>query len=366
MSTGVNPLVTDISYIIIAVGNVALNWTSMGASAGTINTTFTYNGTAPVGGLTTAGTVSPTPVLPIQTGSNPLVSGSTYIITFLGSPALNWAAMGGAATVNSQFIYNGTDPSGGQSIPGSVYPYPTGTNKISWYSLNALYGLSLPSTIIPSIAIKKKNLRNAWFLIKMNSDVAQQGNIAIQIETYAYDFSGNTTNDYTGRWAYAVPLQQGVGFSAAASTNIASATGLQTPRLRTGFTYLLYAGDISPAIIPNTGLTYSQGGSGLFVPSQVSTENTLRDPYNLYTTYPHLGLTSSSYVANSVQPTYGSLYTDQADVEVASIYLNTSSTAPPNGAGQQTLDFNVMAFGYSGLTAGGVEQTFSYTTSWVP
>ena len=280
---------------------------------------------------------------------------------------LNWVAMGAsAATVNTQFIYNGTDPSGGQTTAGSALFYPT--NKISWYTLNALYGISLPTTSIPSIAIKKKNLRNAWFLIKMNSDVAQQGNIAIQIETYAYQFNGNTTNDYTGRWAYSLPLQQGQGFAASNTTNITNTAGLLIPRLRSGFTYLLYAGDISPAIIPNNGLTYAQGGSTLFAPSQVSTQNTLRDPFELYTNYPHLGLTSSSYVANAVQPSYGGAnpYTDQADVEVASIYLNTSSTAPPSGAGQNVMDFNVMAFGYSGLVEStGTVQTFSFTTQWV-
>ena len=371
IATGVNPLVSGSSYTIVALGNAVLNWTLMGASAATIGTTFTYNGTTPTGGLTTAGTAAPNPVLLIDSSTNPLTVNSSYIITFLGSPAVNWVAMGASspATVNTLFIYNGTTPVNGGTTAGSAVFYPT--TKISWYTLNALYGLGLPQTSIPSIAIKKKNLRNAWFLIKMNSDVAQQGNIAIQIETYAYNFSGNTTNDYTGRWAYSFPLQQGQGFAASSTTNITNTAGLLIPRLRSGFTYLLYAGDISPAIIPNNGLTFAQGGSTLFAPSQVSTENTLRDPFELYTTYPHLGLTSSSYVANTTAgqpPTYGGAnpYTDQADVEVASIYLNTSSTAPPSGAGQGTLDFNVMAFGYSGLVEStGTVQTFSYTTSWV-
>jgi hypothetical protein len=165
----------------------------------------------------------------------------------------------------------------------------------------------------------------------MNADLALQGSIAIQIETYAYQYGGNTTNNYTGRWAYSMPNQQNVGFTAGAATNII--TGTSTPRLRAGFTYLFYAGDTSPSYFPPTPENvYFSGGAGLFAPSQVSTENTLRDPYNLYTTYPHFGLTSSSYVSNSVQPSFPtSAYTDQADVEVASIYLNTSSTSPPIG-----------------------------------
>jgi hypothetical protein len=270
----------------------------------------------------------------------------------------------GAANNNAgtQFQYNGGVVTGNN---GTAYA----STKISWYALNALYPpVSLPTDIIPSIAIKKKNLHNAWFLIKMNSDVALQGSLAIQIETYAYQFSGNTTNDYTGRWAYSMPLQQGNGFNAQTTTNITTAAGLLFPRLRSGFTYLFYAGDISPSYLPTQGAgAYMVGGAGLFSPSQVSTENTLRDPYELYQTYPHFGLTATAFTPNAVAPTYPtSAYTDAGDVEVSAIYLNTSSTSPPSGTGQTTMDFNVMAFGYSGLTEGGGEQTFSYTTSWNP
>jgi hypothetical protein len=202
----------------------------------------------------------------------------------------------------------------------------------------------------------------------MNADVALQGSFAIQIETYAYQFGGNTTNDFTGRWAYSLPLQQGQGFSAQTTTNITTGAGLLFPRLRAGFTYLLYAGDVSPAYLPlQAAGTYMVGGSGLFAPSQVSTENTLRDPYNLYTTYPHFGLTATAYTPNATQPAYGgsSPYTDQGDVEVASIYLNTSSTSPPVGVGQTQMDFNVMAFGYSGVTDTNDPIVVSYTTQWV-
>jgi len=291
-----------------------------------------------------------------------LVSGKTYVIVAVGT-GVNWVAMGAAAaTAGTAFLYNGTPAVG---TGGTAYA----TTKISWYALNALYGESLPTSTIPSIAMKKKNLRNAWFLVKMNSDVSLQGSIAIQIETYAYQYGSNTTNDYTGRWAYSMPLQQNVGFNAAAGQDISGTVlGRSFPRLRSGFTYLFYAGDMSPAYLPlplNAG-SYAQGGSALFAPSQVSTENTLRDPYELYTTYPHFGMTSTAYTPNAVQPTYGGLnpYTDPADVEVASIYLNTDSRSPPVGIGQQTMDFTVTAFGYSGLVEGGGEQTFSYTTSY--
>jgi hypothetical protein len=126
---------------------------------------------------------------------------------------------------------------------------------------------------------------------------------------------------------------------------------------------------MSPAYLPlQAAGSYMVGGSALFAPSQVSTENTLRDPYNVSVSTPHFGLTSTAFTPNATVPAFGgsSPYTDHGDVEVASIYLNTSSTSPPVGVGQTTMDFNVMAFGYSGLVeGGGGEQTFSYTTEWV-
>jgi hypothetical protein len=332
---------------------------------GSLNTTLAPIDPASTGtGWRFSKTYSALPISSIL--ANPLISGNTYTIISQGNPVLNWNAMGAPVSHpnGTQFLYNGTAPTGGTTTPGSAYA----STKISWYSLNALYGVSLPTSLIPSIAIKKKNLRNAWFLVQMNADVALQGSFAIQIETYAYDFSGNTTNDYTGRWAYSVPLQQGQGFSAQTTTNITTAAGLLFPRLRSGFTYLLYAGDISPSYLPTQGVgAYMVGGAGLFAPSQVSTENTLRDPYELYTTYPHFALSATAYTPNATIPSFPTAeYTDPGDVEVASIYLNTSSTSPPVGVGQTTMDFNVMAFGYSGLVeGGGGEQTFSYTTSWV-
>ena len=330
---------------------------------GTTNTTLAPAYAGPGGGWNFSKTYSAPNV---ATGVNPLTNGATYTIISQGNPVLNWNAMGAPASHpnGTQFLYNGTAPVGGTTTAGSAYA----STKISWYALNALYGESLPTIVVPSIAMKKKNLRNAWFLVKMNADIALQGAFAIQIETYAYQYGSNTTNDYTGRWAYSVPLQQGQGFSAQTTTNITTAAGLLFPRLRSGFTYLLYAGDMSPSYLPLQGAgSYMVGGSGLFAPSQVSTENTLRDPYTLYTTYPHFALTATAYTPNATQPSFGGAnpYTDPADVEVASIYLNTSSTSPPIGVGQTTMDFTVLAMGYSGVVeGGGGEQTFSFTTSY--
>jgi len=285
--------------------------------------------------------------------TNGLSTGSTYTIVSTGT--VNWTAIGATSTsVNTQFTYNGSTITG---LTGTA----TSSKKISWYTLNDLYDLSLPQSNAPTTSFRKSQLQNAWFLVKFNADFAMQGNLSIQIETYAYQ-SLNTSNTYTGRWAYSLPLQQNYGFTAGATTNIS--TGTTIPRLRAGFTYLLYAGDNSPSVSPAAS-QYLPGGAGLFSPSQVSVEDTLRNPYNIYTQFPHLGLTSCLYSSNAVQPTYGSsnAYTDPGAVEVASIYLNTSSTAPFSGVGQTLIDFNVLAMGYTGVGSSNV--SFNYSNVWV-
>lgn len=289
-----------------------------------------------------------------------LVSGSTYSIVTPGT--VNWTGIGAtAATAGTQFTYSGgvITGTGGTAVE---------TSKISWYSRNALYGLALPQTLAPVGSFSKANLQNAWFLVKFNADIALQGSLAIQIDTYAYQYSGNTTNSFTGRWAYSFPLQQSVGFNAGAATNIntGGSPGLFSGRLRAGFTYLLYAGDYStvgaagPLQPPSS--QYLPAGAGLFAPSQALLANTLKDPYDIYPEYPHFGLTSCLYIANATQPPYGGVnpYSDQAAVEVASIYLNTNSTSPTSGVGQTVTDFQVMAMGYTSSTG-----SFTFPTSWV-
>ena len=295
----------------------------------------------------------------ITVPTTPLVTGSSYIISALGSPAVNWVAIGAsAATVNTVFTYNGSPITGTNGLV-------VNTNKISWYSLNNLYGLSLPTSSIPPTAVTKANLKSAWFLVRFNQDIALQGSLAIQIDTYAYQY-GNGSNAFTGRWAYSFPLQQGVGFGALTTTNIT--TTYTMPRFRAGFTYLLYASDNSSLGVPGSYLlptsSYIAGGAGLFAPSQVLLTNTLRDPYDVYPDYPHVGLTSCLYTQNAIQPTYGgaNVYSDQGAVEVASIYLNTASTSPSAGVGQTITDFNVLAMGYNGVNAStqNVNLTLSY------
>jgi hypothetical protein len=295
----------------------------------------------------------------ITVATSGLTTGATYSIVTPGS--INWTAIGAAAaTAGTQFTYTGAaiTGTGGTAVE---------TSKISWYPLNLLYGLSLPQTTIPSGAVSKANLQNAWFLVKFNADIALQGSLAIQIDTYAYQYSGNTTNGFTGRWAYSFPLQQGLGFNASATTNITAGgnPGLFSGRLRAGFTYLLYAGDYTTVgaagPLQPASTQYLPAGAGLFAPSQALIANTLKDPYDVYPEYPHFGLTSCLYTANATQPPYGGAnpYSDQAAVEVASIYLNTNSTSPSSGVGQTVTDFQVMAMGYT-TSSGSVEYSLAY------
>jgi len=317
------------------------------------DTSVTYLApTVPVGAGETGWRFTKTYNLIVPSTSG-LTTGATYSIVTVGT--INWVAIGAsAATVGVSFTYNGLPITG---LLGTC----VSTKKISWYSRNDLFGLSLPQSNAPATAFTKANLQNAWFLVHFNADIAQQGTLSLQIDTYAYQGT-NTSNAYTGRWAYSFPLQQGFGFTAGATTNIITSNA--TPRLRSGFTYLLYAGDTEPTYLSPTATQYLSGASGTFAPSQTVTANSLRNPYNIYPDYPHFGMTSCLYTSNALQPAYnGAPYTDPASVEVASIYLNTNSTSPPSGTGQTVVDFNVLAMGYCGTTSSNI--AFNYSNVFV-
>ena len=282
-----------------------------------------------------------------------MVSGSTY--TIVQSGTTNWTAIGFASTaVGTQGTYNGGARTGanGYATPSTNY----GT-YISWYSLNALYGLSLPQTIVPATTVLKKDLNAVWALIRFNNDVAVQGSISITVETYAYQYGSNTTNAYTGRWAYSFPMAAIVGggvYPWSATGGVAlTAT---TPRAVGGFTYLLYCEDKYPKVIPNTvppSLSFAVS-NGMF-PSQSTSTNTCRDPYDVYPHYPHLPLNGVQYTENAVQPTYGGVYADQASVEVASIYVHSTSSPQTPLVLQPSFDFQVLDMGYRGTNGAGTQ-----------
>ena len=329
--------------------NIPLTWSSGSIPSGYVplaaDTGVTYK--APVAPTSGTGWRFNKTYNLITVATSGLTLNSTYMIVTPGT--INWVAIGAAnALANTKFTYNGATitGTGGTAIE---------TSKISWYTLNSLYSLTLPQTTPVAGIVSKADLQTAWFLVKFNADIAVQGSLAIQIETYAYQYNSNTSNSYTGRWAYSFPLQQNVGFTAGTTTNINAGgnPGLGSSRLKSGFTYLLYAGDYSTVgqsgPVGTASASYYPGGAGLFAPSQTLVFNTLKDPYDVYPEYPHMGLTSCSYTSNAIGPAYGgsNVYSDPAATEVVSIYLNTSSDAPYSGTGQTVTDFQVLAMGCS-------------------
>ena len=279
----------------------------------------------------------------IAVGTTPLTLGATYTIITAGTT--NWTLIGASAnTAGVQFTYNGA-----AITPSSSTGTCQSATKMSWYSRNMLWAQSLPVLNTGYSNISKTNLANAWFLVKFAADIALQGSLAIQIDTYAFKYASNTSNAYTGRWAYSFPNQQSSGFTAGSTTNLTTSPTI--PRLRAGFTYLLYAADDYPSYSPTTytgNRQYLPYGAGLF-PSQNNTSNTLRDPYDIYPQYPHFAMSGCMYSSNAIQPPYGTgqLYQDDANVEVAAIYLNTSSTSPGSGVGQTVIDYTVLDWGYA-------------------
>jgi hypothetical protein len=281
-----------------------------------------------------------------------MVSGQSYTIATVGNN--NWTAIGFAeAVIGTVGTYNGVAITGttGFCVPSADYGI-----YIAWYPYNPLYSLSFPQTIPPVSSVKKNNLNCAWFLVRFNNDLAVQGYIAIQIETYAYAYTGNTTNEYTGRWAYSFPMN---AIQSGSTTGWTAADGValtQTvPRAVGGYTYLLYCEDKYPKTLVNqSGLTFNSG-NGMF-PSQTTCDKCLRDPYDIYPEYPHFALNAVQYSQNATQPTYPSVdYTDQADVDVARILFKSTSSPNTPQSPQPSYDFQIMAMGYIGTNGAGVQ-----------
>jgi len=198
--------------------------------------------------------------------------------------------------------------------------------------------------------------------VRFNNDLAVQGYISLTLDTYAYQYGGNTTNNYTGRWGYSFPMSALAG----GSTIAFGATGgvaltATMPRAVGGYTFLLYAADIYPKMIPNQAGFNFQSSNGMF-PSQSTVANTLRDPFDIYSEYAHFPMNAVQYTENAVQPSYGGSnpYADQSAVEVAAISVkSTSSPNVPQNL-QPAFDFQVLAMGYRGTNSGGT-QAQNYT-----
>jgi hypothetical protein len=265
-----------------------------------------------------------------------MVNGTAYTITNVGTT--NWTAIGFAtATVGTTGTYNGVAITGanGYATPASNY----GKN-ISWFPLNALYGLTPPYTA-PSTAVPKSQMSAVWALVKFNNDLAVQGYISITVETYNYA-SPPISGTFTGRWSYSFPvwgLEGGSAQSFGATGGVALTTVM--PRAVGGYTYLLYCEDKYPKFVPNVASPNFAVSNGMF-PSQTSVANTLRDPYDVYPEYPHFPLNGVAYSENGAQPL------DKAAVPISAIYVkSTSSPNVPQNL-QPAFDFTVLAMGYKG------------------
>jgi hypothetical protein len=298
---------------------------------------------------------------PASPNATTMMNGSQYTIVAVGT--VNWTLIGfAAATIGTTGTRNATVLTGANGYVCSPTDY---TKYINWFPLNALYGLSLPQTIVPASAVLKKNLNAVWALVKFNNDLAVQGYISLIVETYAYQYLSNTTNGYTGRWTYSFPVYAIDGgsvqnFGASAGTALTTSV----PRAVGGYTYLLYAEDKYPKYTPNVpgfGFFPSNGMS----PSQATVANTLRDPYDVYPEYPHFGFNGCQYSANATQPTYGGAnpYADEASVEVSAMYVKTQSNPQAPGALQPGIDFQVLAMGYRGTNDAGM-QSNNYTLTF--
>jgi hypothetical protein len=288
-----------------------------------------------------------------------MISGTAYTVNVVGTT--NWTLIGWTApvVVGSSATYNGVAITGTGTVSlASVY----GTN-ISWFPLNLLYGLSLPQTTIPSPIVRKKNLNAVWALVRFNNDIAQQGYFSLTVESYAYQFGGNTSNNYTGRWAYSLPMYAVAGGSAVQFNAGATLTTVM-PRAVGGFTYLLYIEDKYPKMLPNIAGQF-QVSNGMFG-SQSQVAHTTRDPYDIYPEYQHFPLNAVQYTENATQPAYGgsSPYADQGDVEVASVYFKTTQGPNAPQRPQPDFDFQVLSMGFRGTDDAGAVVSQNYTLSY--
>lgn len=257
--------------------------------------------------------------------------------------------------------------------------------KVAWYPYNPFYGESLPYTIAPAVPIKKSELQSVWAVITTKNKINVQGTIFFNI--FTYDITNPPTspgNTYTNRFDYSIFNYTTLLGSTANATTAATLNG--------GFRYLICAVDTLPISPPTlttvnanamvTGTTYtilSVGNTNwvaigaevatigcVFVknatpgtgngtgtteintsiliangqyPSQ-SSQQKLRDPYDIYTDVPHIPFTAVAVATNTPQPA------DPSETLVSAIAISsTSSTITP------TLDWTVEAVGYSALTS---------------
>ena len=358
------PLANKIEVVSASdVSSTALDWSVIGPTGNVYVPLADSLSLAPASPSTGTGWRMTKPTSFLATS---MISGTAYTVNFVGTT--NWTLIGWTApvVVGSSATYNGVAVTGTGTVTlTSVY----GTN-ISWFPLNLLYGLALPQgasavppVAVPSPIIRKKNLNAVWALVRFNNDIAQQGYFSLTVESYAYQFGGNTSNNYTGRWAYSLPMYAVAGGSAV-QFNAGTTLTTTQPRAVGGFTYLLYIEDKYPKMLPNIAGQF-QVSNGMFG-SQSQVAHTTRDPYDIYPEYQHFPLNAVLYTENATQPTYGgsSPYADQGDVEVATVYFKTTQSPNAPQRPQPDFDFQVLSMGFRGTDDAGAVVSQNYTLSY--
>jgi len=269
--------------------------------------------------------------------------------------------------------------------------------KVAWYPYNPYYGLSLPYTVAPAIPIKKSELQSVWAVITTKNRINVQGEIFFNIFTYDIANPPTPPLAFTNRFDYSI-LNYPTGEGTATTT---------PSTLNGGFRYLIYALDAEKYTQPTlttvaatamvTGNTYTILALGVgtnwtaigaavatvgcvFVknatvalgtgtgtievntsiligngqyPSQ-GTNQMLNDPYDIYTSIPHISFSAVQVASNTPQPA------DPSQTLVSAIAISsTSGTVSP------TLDWTVEAVGYSVKTATNVVNE-AYVLKYTP
>tara|TARA_R110000868_G_scaffold222761_1_gene474622 strand:+ start:796 stop:2685 length:1890 start_codon:yes stop_codon:yes gene_type:complete len=253
-----------------------------------------------------------------------------------------------SSAIGTEYIPDGSPPVSGGVNGGWRFTKAinSGTAKINWYSLNRPFGLSPPYTnTSPDRTILKRDLTSVWALITTTNPILTQGYLSFELLTYAYQAPPPGLSTFNSQWAYSFPS------NALPTSVLAFGGGAETtvnPRLNRGYTYLIYAQDLVPKLLPNVAITSPNFvNSGGLYPSQSEIAYTLRDPYDIYPQYAHYGLGGVQYKEVASTPTVS--YTDSSYGELSQIRITTSSTAPQTGT--VAFDFTVQSIGFRGKNA---------------
>jgi hypothetical protein len=241
--------------------------------------------------------------------------------SYIPDPAPNTIIVPSAGTANSWRL---TKPAG---APG------TGLRWWFW-PYNPNFGAATPYSA-PSTVFLKKDLNSLWARIRVkNLNINTQGAFFFNIYTYDYG-SVPSPQTYSTRFDYS-------------ANNVALPLTTGALALQTEFEYLVYALD-APKIVANPVATTTITQANGQVPNQLTSEM-LRDPYDIHTDIPHVGLSAVAYTNGSVAPS------NIVNVPVSAITFGCTSSAITNG-----VDIELISVGY---TANGGTVSEEITTAF--